>query len=69
MKLETAFKWLSEIQWMLGSDVLNACHCACCFSGIPVLSVGGCVLSVGIAFAVVEFAASGKGRVDGTTEY
>ena len=43
----------------------------CCCSGIPVLSVGGlgCVLSVGIAFAVVEFAASGKGRVGGTSEY
>ena len=28
----------------------------------------GCVLSVGISFAVVEFAASGKGRVGGTTD-
>ena len=71
MKLEIAFKWLREIQWILGSDVLNTCHCACSCSGILVLFVGGlgCVLSLGIAFEVVEYAASGKGRVGGTTEY
>ena len=67
MKLEIASKWISGMQWMLGSDVLNARHC--------VVTVGVIcgrvkhVLSVGVVSGAAEFAASGKGRVGCTTEY
>ena len=50
---------------------LRCSHCmsgACCCSGITLLCVGG-LGCVRIAFAVAEFAASGKGRVGCRTKY
>ena len=40
---------------MLGSDVLMS---PCCYSGIPVLSMGGlsCIVTVGVVSGAVELA-------------